>query len=113
MQNKYDTLIVLDIRNGYCFLTISILISLKLNCLAMSKEPNEMKFFRLNLHRIPLFLAISGFCFILTAGPKISIDSEEYDAGEIMEGERTVVTHTFILKNTGDSTLVIDDVKPG
>ena len=43
--------------------------------------------------------------------PKISLDSAQYDVGEIYEGEEAV--HTFIVKNTGTAQLNISKVKAG
>ena len=43
--------------------------------------------------------------------PRISFDAIAYDAGEVWEGE--VVSHDFIVKNTGTSELAIKSVKPG
>ena len=43
--------------------------------------------------------------------PVISIDARQYDAGEVWEGD--VVTHSFIVKNTGKGELNIINVKPG
>ena len=43
--------------------------------------------------------------------PRISFDAITYDAGEVWEGD--VVSHDFIVKNTGTAELVIESVKPG
>ena len=43
--------------------------------------------------------------------PSISFDASTYDAGEVWEGD--VVSHDFIVKNTGTAELVIKSVKPG
>jgi len=43
--------------------------------------------------------------------PVISIDARQFDAGEVWEGD--VVTHSFIVKNTGEGELDISNVKPG
>jgi hypothetical protein len=43
--------------------------------------------------------------------PRISFDAITYDAGEVWEGD--VVSHDFIVKNTGTSELSIKSVKPG
>ena len=43
--------------------------------------------------------------------PRISFDAITYDAGELWEGD--VVSHDFIVKNTGTSELAIKSVKPG
>lgn len=43
--------------------------------------------------------------------PRISFDASSYDAGEVWEGD--VVSHDFIVKNTGTAELAIKSVKPG
>ena len=43
--------------------------------------------------------------------PRISFDSQKYDAGVVWEGDEVV--HTFIVKNTGTTQLDIKNVKPG
>lgn len=49
----------------------------------------------------------------ISAGPKISIDSIDFDVGSLHEGQFKSVKHSFKVKNTGDSVLVIQSVKPG
>ena len=44
----------------------------------------------------------------LMAAPQIHVDKENYDFGEVREG--VIVTHAFIISNTGDEPLVISDV---
>jgi hypothetical protein len=46
-------------------------------------------------------------------GPMISVDTEEFDAGTLKASTTGSVKHVFKVKNTGDSVLVIRDVKPG
>ena len=43
-------------------------------------------------------------------GPKISIDTPAFNLGEIDEG--TPITHTYIIKNTGNEDLKIEKVHP-
>jgi len=43
--------------------------------------------------------------------PAISFDSNQFDAGEVWEGD--IVTHSFTVKNTGKAELTISNVKPG
>jgi len=50
---------------------------------------------------------------MLMSAPMISIDSANYDAGILQEGEVKSIKNVFIVKNTGDSALVIQQVKPG
>jgi len=49
----------------------------------------------------------------LFASPMVTIDSIDAKLGNIYEGQVTSAKHTFKLKNTGDSALVIQSVKPG
>jgi hypothetical protein len=50
---------------------------------------------------------------MLFAGPKIDVDTADADVGAIVEGQLQSVRHVFRLKNTGDSTLVFQNVRPG
>ena len=43
--------------------------------------------------------------------PRISFDAKTHDAGEVWEGD--VVSHSFVVKNTGTAELTINKVKPG
>ena len=43
--------------------------------------------------------------------PQISIDSTQYDAGEVYEGD--VIVHAFTVRNTGTAQLNIEKVKAG
>jgi len=43
--------------------------------------------------------------------PRLSFDATTHDAGEVWEGE--VVSHSFVVKNTGTAELTINKVKPG
>jgi hypothetical protein len=51
--------------------------------------------------------------FTLPAAPMISVDSADYDMGTIREGAQKAIKHSFIVKNTGTDTLLIEKVKPG
>ena len=57
-----------------------------------------------------LLLVMGSMAF---AGPKISVDAKEFDVGTIREGSMSSITHEFRIKNTGDSVLVIHEVRPG
>jgi hypothetical protein len=48
---------------------------------------------------------------VLSKQPQIAIDAVKHDAGEVWEGD--VVSHDFVVKNTGTSELTISRVKPG
>jgi len=43
--------------------------------------------------------------------PRISFDATSHNAGEVWEGD--VVSHSFVVKNTGTAELTINKVKPG
>ena len=43
--------------------------------------------------------------------PAIVIEQRQFDAGEVWEGD--MVTHSFVVKNTGKAELNISNVKPG
>jgi hypothetical protein len=43
--------------------------------------------------------------------PEIVIETKEYDAGEVYEGDEVV--HSFVVKNKGKGELQINKVKPG
>ncbi len=43
--------------------------------------------------------------------PQISLDSTNFDVGEVYEGGE--LAHTFTIKNTGTAELTIEKVKPG
>jgi hypothetical protein len=42
------------------------------------------------------------------AKTKVTVDSEEFDFGEVIEGEK--VTHTYVLKNEGDQPFLISNI---
>ena len=44
----------------------------------------------------------------LTSGPKLSVDTDTYDFGEINPSR--VKKGVFVISNVGDKTLVIDDI---
>jgi hypothetical protein len=48
-----------------------------------------------------------------TTGPMIAVDSAEFDFGAIKAGSVSSLKHVFKIKNTGDSVLVIKEIKPG
>lgn len=43
--------------------------------------------------------------------PKLVVDSAFHDYGEVLRGEK--VSHSFVIKNEGEATLIIKDAKPG
>ncbi len=58
-------------------------------------------------------LAVLSIAGMVSAGPKISVDSADYDLGGIKEGSQNKVSHKFAIKNTGDEVLKIAKVRPG
>jgi hypothetical protein len=74
----------------------------------------HMRFLKCNKNRLPGFVIslMAGTAFI-HASPEISVDTATYDLGIIYEGKMPSATHVFKVKNTGDSTLFIKQVKPG
>ena len=59
---------------------------------------------------ILFLLSLLGAGVIVAAAPKIEVENATLDFGEVKEGD--LVTHTFILSNEGDETLVIEKVNP-
>lgn len=57
---------------------------------------------------IILFNAIISF-----SAPIIQCDTQDVNVGTIREGEVKRLRHVFLIKNTGDETLIIQQVKPG
>jgi hypothetical protein len=57
-----------------------------------------------------LLLVVPAAC---KTGPLISVDSDEVNLGTIKQGTRSSAKYVFKVKNTGDSVLVIRDVRPG
>jgi len=65
---------------------------------------------------ISKFAAVTLFLsqFLLVSAisaPMITVDSSDFDAGTMFQGDVKKLDHTFIIKNTGDSTLTISKVK--
>jgi hypothetical protein len=63
-----------------------------------------------------LMIWLTGvLCFIQGAavGPKVSIDTLTVDFGTVFEQKSRFLTHTFSIKNIGDSPLEIYNIRPG
>jgi hypothetical protein len=58
-----------------------------------------------------LITGILALPFTLISSPMLSIDSADYDVGIVYQDNTQPVNHTFQIKNTGDSTLIISNVK--
>jgi hypothetical protein len=72
-----------------------------------------MKIFHATGRKTGLFLTLMGAVTAAFAAPQISVDSATFDLGVMYEGKLTTATHAFKVKNTGDSVLRIQQVKPG
>lgn len=57
-----------------------------------------------------LFFSLSSIVF---GGPKIEFDTKTYDCGTVWEGKTDKINAVFIVKNTGDSILKLESVRPG
>ncbi len=53
-------------------------------------------------------LAVASLGLVTLAAPKIASDTLSYDFGTVLEG--TVVSHTFVLTNSGDAPLTVSGV---
>ncbi len=65
------------------------------------------------MNRFRILLAVISLAGLVSAGPKISVDSANFDLGGIKEGSKKKVSHQFAIKNTGDEVLKITKVRPG
>jgi hypothetical protein len=51
--------------------------------------------------------------FMVCAAPKIEVDKTTYDCGIVAEGKIDKLHAKFVVKNVGDATLTISNVRPG
>lgn len=58
-----------------------------------------------------IYIGIFTVPAALSAAPQISVDTVDYNAGKVYSFDTKKVQHTFVIKNTGDSNLVISNVK--
>ncbi|MCK9374950.1 MAG: DUF1573 domain-containing protein [Syntrophobacterales bacterium] len=82
---------------------------------AMMNRLNHRKFFGINRLGALLFLALGALAWagpsLAAAGaPQAVIGATTFDFGQIYEDR--ALTHTFVIKNTGDAPLKIEDVDP-
>jgi hypothetical protein len=56
-------------------------------------------------------LLLIGLPFSIISAPVLSVDKADFNLGEIYQDDNNPAQHTFIITNTGDSTLVIKEVK--
>lgn len=64
------------------------------------------------------FVAILWFLMLLLpiqvfSDALIKVDTSDFNAGSIKEGKMEYIRHTYLIKNVGKDTLVIEKVKPG
>ena len=67
------------------------------------------------IHRFVMFasvlcLSLSAFGQTASLAPKLALDSDTYEFGQV--AENSDITHTFIVKNAGSAELVIKNVSP-
>ena len=58
---------------------------------------------------LPLFLLMTVFA-LAQSGPKVSVQPENYNFGEVTEGK--ILTYDFTIKNVGGDELIIKEVHP-
>jgi hypothetical protein len=79
------------------------------------REKQQMELF---MKKLLLLVLVMGCMLVFSkantpVGPMISVDTEEFDAGTLKASATGSVKHVFKVRNTGDSVLVIRDVRPG
>jgi hypothetical protein len=77
----------------------------------MEAEPMQKVSFSVRIFLCVVVLF--AFSLPVAGAAKIKVDSAHFDMGTIREGEKKSISHTFLIKNTGDDTLRIQKVKPG
>ena len=65
----------------------------------------------ISVTRKGLIIGLLTLPFSLISAPMLAVDSADYDVGGIYQHDTKSVNHTFQIKNIGDSTLIIKDVK--
>jgi hypothetical protein len=56
-------------------------------------------------------MLVTSLC--ANAGPKIEFDTKSFNCGTVAEGKTDKVSAIFMVKNTGDSLLKLESVRPG
>lgn len=78
----------------------------------LSERHRTKRILRIGL--LPGFLVLLCFNMLLAQEvrvPKLSLVEDRFDFKEVIEGE--IVSHSFIIRNQGNDTLKILQVKPG
>lgn len=58
-----------------------------------------------------VFLVLASF--ISHAAPRIAFDSKTFNCGIVVEGKTEKINAVFVVKNTGDASLKLENVRPG
>lgn len=96
---------IFDVRRCFCVALITFFLSGLLTFQVRAKEADKQGASNLEKSGVHQEQASAA------EKPSISFDASTYDAGEVWEGD--VVSHDFIVKNTGTAELTIKSVKPG
>jgi hypothetical protein len=84
------------------------------NILILIEIAKLQRTYAMRRHPFAFLLAAALPVSILAApSAKITVDTADYNAGTVIEGQMSSVKHTFVIKNTGDSVLKILNVRPG
>ena len=59
------------------------------------------------------FVFVPLFVSSILASPKIEFDTKTFNCGNVLEGKTEKLNAVFLVKNTGDSLLKLESVKPG
>ena len=70
-----------------------------------------MKFRFKKIHWITIGLFWTGLAFSNPFSPMLQIPSADFDFGEGQEG--SIVSHDYLIKNTGSGIMEIKEVRPG
>jgi hypothetical protein len=60
-----------------------------------------------------IVLPLIASTLFAAVGPKIEFDTKDFKCGNVLEGKTDKLNAVFIVKNTGDSLLKLENVKPG
>ena len=62
-------------------------------------------------HLFAAVMAVAGLFTLAFAGPKVSVPEKHWDFGNVPQN--ATIAHAYWIKNIGDDTLKIINVKPG
>ena len=88
-------------------------LDMKTLCLKGETVLNKTRYYLVVTLIIPcMIIGLYGSQRVLAQSkPKLVVDSAFYDYGEVLRGKK--VSHSFVIKNEGEATLMIKDAKPG